>query len=63
MSGEGLEQLMIEAHGVICETWSGVMQCDARAAWLWVLVFSDDDTEDRSSRIWNVETPSSQLCI
>ncbi len=45
-SGEGLEQLMIKAHRIICEAWiSVIMSCMASVAL--VTVFSDDETEDR----------------
>ncbi len=57
-SGEGLEQLMIKAHSIICETWiSVIMSCMASVALGYCClvmmrqkteVFSDDETEDRS---------------
>ncbi len=57
-SGEGLEQLMIKAHNIICETWIGVMHelHSFSGSGLLCLVmmrqktevFSDDETEDRS---------------
>ncbi len=54
-SGEGLEQLMIKAHSIICETWiSVIMSCMASVALGYCClvmmrqkteVFSDDETE------------------
>ncbi len=48
----GLEQLMIKAYNIICETWwSSVMHELHGFSGTVLLVFIDDVTEDRSSRI------------
>ncbi len=43
--GKGLEQLMIKAHNIICcVVWSSVMHELHGFQWLWVTVFSDEET-------------------
>ncbi len=46
--GEGLEQLMIKAYSIICETWSSVIMSCMASSGTELLLFSDDETEDRS---------------
>jgi len=55
--GDGLEQLMIEAYSIICETWSSVMHERASSDWLLCLVMM----RRMKSEVYNRDILSAQI--